>query len=397
MKKILSVNAGSSSLKFKIFAMPAETVIASGKFERIGIEHPLVEIKYGDGQKFSEEAKVKNHSEAVQILLDKLLDLKIIASYDEISGVGHRVVAGGEFFKESVVVDTNNERLIEKTFELAPLHNPANLMGIRAFKQALPHAVAVAVFDTAFHQTMPEENYLYAVPYKWYENYSVRRYGAHGTSHRYVASVAADMLGRPLEDLKLISCHLGAGASICAIKDGKSFNTSMGFTPLAGVTMATRSGDVDFSAVAYMMRKLKVKNVSQMVETLNHESGMLGISGKYSDSRDILEAAEAGDHRAYLANEIFERSVIDYIGQYTFEMGGVDGIIFTAGIGENSQETRESIVKKLAFLGINLDKVNNQTRGKNTFISTPDSKVKVMRIMTDEELLIARDTFNLAK
>ncbi|NME41554.1 acetate kinase [Lactobacillus agilis] len=395
MEKVLAINSGSSSLKFKLFVMPAEEVIAAGKIERIGIKDSRVEIKYGLGQKYEKVEDIKDHKVAVDLLMKLLIKLEIIRDYMEINGVGHRVVAGGEYFKHSEIVDDEVIRKIEEIQDLAPLHNPANLIGIKAFKEILPYACSVVVFDTAFHQTMPEENYIYSVPYEWYEKLGIRRYGAHGTSHRYVANEAQKLLNQPLKDLKLISCHLGAGASICAIKNGKSFNTSMGFTPLAGLTMATRSGDVDASAIAYAMDHLGISSIDEMLEILNKQSGLLGISGVSSDMRDVNQAARAGNHRAALAGQIFERTVVDYIGQYIAEMGGVDGIIFTAGIGENSVSLRAHIVEKLAYLGIELDAGENSKRGINNIISTPNSNVTVMRIMTDEEVMIARDVVAL--
>lgn len=395
MEKILAINSGSSSLKFKLFVMPAEEVIAAGKIERIGINDSKVEIKYGLGQKYEKVEDIKDHKVAVDLLMKLLIKLEIIRDYMEINGVGHRVVAGGEYFKHSEIVDDEVIKKIEEIQDLAPLHNPANLIGIKAFKEILPYACSVVVFDTSFHQTMPKENYLYSVPYEWYEKLGIRRYGAHGTSHRYVANEAQKLMNQPLSELKLISCHLGAGASICAIKNGKSFNTSMGFTPLAGLTMATRSGDVDVSAVAYAMDHLGITSIDEMIEILNKKSGLLGISGVSSDSRDVNKAAREGNHRAFLASQIFERTVLDYIGQYIAEMGGVDGIIFTAGIGENSVSLRKHIVDKLAYLGIELDEGENSKRGINNIISTPNSNVTVMRIMTDEEVMIARDVVAL--
>ena len=395
MEKVLAINSGSSSLKVKLFVMPAEEVIAAGKIERIGINDSKVEIKYGLGQKYEKVEDIKDHKVAVDLLMKLLIKLEIIRDYMEINGVGHRVVAGGEYFKHSEIVDDEVIKKIEEIQDLAPLHNPANLIGIKAFKEILPYACSVVVFDTSFHQTMPKENYLYSVPYEWYEKLGIRRYGAHGTSHRYVANEAQKLMNQPLSELKLISCHLGAGASICAIKNGKSFNTSMGFTPLAGLTMATRSGDVDVSAVAYAMDHLGITSIDEMIEILNKKSGLLGISGVSSDSRDVNKAAREGNHRAFLASQIFERTVLDYIGQYIAEMGGVDGIIFTAGIGENSVSLRKHIVDKLAYLGIELDEGENSKRGINNIISTPNSNVTVMRIMTDEEVMIARDVVAL--
>lgn len=394
--EILAVNSGSSSFKFKLFVMPEEKVIASGQIERIGQTGSIVTIKHHDGEKYERKDNIKNHKEAVQELMDLLLELRIIKDYSEIDGVGHRVVAGGEYFDHSVIVDENVIAKIHEIAEMAPLHNPANLVGIEAFKKILPQATSVVVFDTAFHQTIPEENFIYSVPYEWYEKYGVRRYGAHGTSHRYVAGEAAKLLGRPLEDLKLVSCHIGAGASICAIKNGKSFDTSMGFTPLTGVTMATRSGDVDVAMISYMMEKLNIDSMTEMIYMLNKESGLLGISGVSQDSRDILQVAHA-NHRAQLSLDILVKDVVEYIGQYTFEMGGLDGIIFTAGVGENSDEIRAAILERLGFLGITIDQEENQKRGVTNIISGPDSKITVMRIQTDEEVMIARDVMDLSQ
>jgi len=392
--EILAVNSGSSSFKFKLFVMPEEKVIASGQIERIGQAGSVTTIKHNHGEKFQRKDNIKNHKEAVQILMDLLLELKIIHNYSEIDGVGHRVVAGGEYFDHSVVVDDDVIAKIHKIADMAPLHNPANLVGIEAFKKILPHATSVVVFDTAFHQTIPEENFIYSVPYEWYEKYGVRRYGAHGTSHRYVAGEAAKLMGRPLKDLKLVSCHLGAGGSLCAIKNGKSFDTSMGFTPLTGITMATRSGDVDVSMVSYMMDKLGINSITEMVYMLNKESGLLGISGVSPDSRDIMQVAHA-NHRAQLSLDIMIKDVVKYIGQYAFEMGGLDGIIFTAGVGENSDEIRAAIMDRLAFLGITINDEENQKRGETGIISGDDSSVTVMRIPTDEEVMIARDVVSL--
>lgn len=395
--EILAVNSGSSSFKFKLYNMPEETVISSGQIERIGLEDSIITIKHHDGEKYESTEKIADHKAAVQKLMDMLLDLNIIKDYSEIEGVGHRVVAGGELFDHSVVVDDKVIDQINDIAEMAPLHNPANLIGIKAFKKILPEATSVVVFDTAFHQTMPEENYIYSVPYEWYEKYGVRRYGAHGTSHRYVSAEAAKLMGRPLEDLKIVSCHVGAGASICAIKNGKSFDISMGFTPLTGITMATRSGDIDVSLVSFMMNKLHIDSIQEMVDKLNHESGLLGISGISPDSRDIL-AVEDTNHRAKLAMDIMNKDIVKYIGQYAFEMGGLDGIIFTAGVGENSQETREDVMKRLAFAGVTINEEENAKRGDvANIVSGPDSKVTVMRIPTDEEVMIARDVLALSK
>lgn len=394
MDKVLAVNSGSSSLKFKLFEMPSEAVIASGLIERIAIPGSQTTIKYRNGKVYKHQGTVKNHGEAVNNLMELLISLGIIEKYSEITGVGHRVVAGGEYFSKSVVVTDEVIRKIKNITELAPLHNPANLIGIQAFKEMLPDACSVVVFDTAFHQTMPEENFLYSVPYEWYEKLGVRRYGAHGTSHRYVAGEAAKLMGRPLKDLKLVTCHLGAGSSLCAIKNGKSFDTSMGFTPLTGVTMATRSGDVDVSMIAFVMDKLGINSISEMVYTLNKESGLAGISGVSSDMRDILSVSHA-KHRARLAIDIFVKDIVKYIGQYYFEMGGIDGIVFTAGIGENSAVIRKMIMERLSFMNITIDNEKNEEQDGATVISGEDSAITMMKIPTNEELMIARDVMEL--
>lgn len=394
MDKVLAVNSGSSSLKFKLFEMPSEAVIASGLIERIAIPGSQTTIKYGNGKVYKHQGTVKNHGEAVNNLMELLISLGIIEKYSEITGVGHRVVAGGEYFSKSVVVTDEVIRKIKNITELAPLHNPANLIGIQAFKEMLPDACSVVVFDTAFHQTMPEENFLYSVPYEWYEKLGVRRYGAHGTSHRYVAGEAAKLMGRPLKDLKLVTCHLGAGSSLCAIKNGKSFDTSMGFTPLTGVTMTTRSGDVDVSMIAFVMDKLGINSISEMIYTLNKESGLAGISGVSSDMRDILSVSHA-KHRARLAIDIFVKDIVKYIGQYYFEMGGIDGIVFTAGIGENSAVIRKMIMERLSFMNITIDNEKNEEQDGATVISGEDSAITMMKIPTNEELMIARDVMEL--
>lgn len=389
MEKTIVINSGSSSLKFKLFVMPNEDVLASGLIERIGIDGSAITIKYGAGEKYTSQEDIKDHKIAVDRLLALLLELNIVASLDEITAVGHRVVAGGEYFKTSAVVDEDVIAKIDEIADFAPLHNPANLMGIKAFKKVLPDAFSLAAFDTSFHQSIPEENFLYSIPYEWYEQYGVRRYGAHGTSHRYVAQEAAKFLGKPLEELKLITCHLGAGSSICAVKDGKSFDTSMGFTPLTGVTMATRSGDIDVALLNYMMDKLGIKSLDEMIYILNNKSGLLGISGVSPDMRDIL-AAKDDNKRAKLALDIFVKNVVKYIGEYVAEMGGVDGIIFTAGIGENSVPVRQMVMQRLAYLGITCDDTANEANADG-YIATKDSKVAVLKISTDEELMIARD------
>lgn len=390
MKKIIVINSGSSSLKFKLFESPSKNVLASGLIERIGLDDSIITIKYNN-KKYREVQTIKDHTAAVDLLLQLLKKLNIVTDLNEISAVGHRVVAGGEYFKKSVPIDSSVIEKIEDIIELAPLHNPANLVGIKVFKKLLPNALSVAAFDTAFHQTLPKENFMYSTPYEWYKNYGVRRYGAHGISHRYVSLRAAKLMGKPVEDLKLVTCHLGAGASITAVKNGKSFDTSMGFTPLTGIQMATRSGDVDVSLVAYMMKKLKVKSVSEILYMLNKESGFLGVSGVSLDMRDVEAAAAKNNKRAELAIKLFYNDIVKYIGQYYMEMEGVDGIVFTAGIGENSPETREAIMNKLSFLGVTINKDENSKRGTEGIVSGKDSSITVMRIPTDEEYMICCD------
>lgn len=390
MKKIIVINSGSSSLKFKLFESPSKNVLASGLIERIGLNDSIITIKYNN-KKYREVQTIKDHTAAVDLLLQLLKKLNIVTNLNEISAVGHRVVAGGEYFKKSVPIDSSVIEKIEDIIELAPLHNPANLVGIKVFKKLLPNALSVAAFDTAFHQTLPKENFMYSTPYEWYKNYGVRRYGAHGISHRYVSLRAAKLMGKPVEDLKLVTCHLGAGASITAVKNGKSFDTSMGFTPLTGIQMATRSGDVDVSLVAYMMKKLKVKSVSEILYMLNKESGFLGVSGVSLDMRDVEAAAAKNNKRAELAIKLFYNDIIKYIGQYYMEMEGIDGIVFTAGIGENSPETRETIMNKLSFLGVTINKDENSKRGTEGIVSGKDSSITVMRIPTDEEYMICCD------
>ena len=396
MSKTIAVNAGSSTVKFKLFDMPSENVVAEGLIERIGMQEGHAKIKYGDGQVHDEKRPFKDHGEAVSYLLDQLINLQIVQDYSEITAVGHRVVAGGEFFKDSAVIDDDVMKKIDELAEYAPLHNPAELEGIKAFKKVLPNAFAVAVFDTSFHADMPKMNALYSVPYEWYEKYGARKYGAHGTSHRYVAARAAKMLNKPLADLKLITCHLGAGASITAIKGGKSFDTSMGFSPLAGITMATRSGDVDPSLVNFMEHKLDISS-DEMIDILNHKSGLLGISGISSDMRDVEKAAKEGNQRAQLAIDKDVNSVVKYIGSYIAEMDGVDAIAFTAGVGENDISFREKVANRLSFFGVQVDHDKNDIRGEERVISTEQSKIKVLLIPTNEELMIVRDIERLKK
>lgn len=395
MSKTIAINAGSSSLKWQLYQMPEEQVIAKGIVERIGLKDSIFTIKHGDGEKYEEIIDIDNHEIAVKMLLDKLIELKILKNHDEITGVGHRVVAGGEYFKDSAVVDDDVLAKVEELSELAPLHNPANAMGIKAFRKILPDITSVVVFDTSFHTTMPEQSYLYSIPYEYYEKYSVRKYGAHGTSHRYVAERAAEMLGKPIEELKLITCHLGNGASITAVEGGKSVDTSMGFTPLAGVTMGTRSGDIDPSIFPYLMRKLGLTDVQDMVDILNKKSGLLGLSGISSDMRDVKDNLD--NPRAKAAYDIFADRIRKYIGSYVTVMNGVDAIIFTAGIGENAGDIRAKVIDGMTWFGCKIDPEKNAVHGEEAVISTDDSTVKVLLIPTDEELMIARDVERLKK
>ncbi|MDM5221644.1 acetate kinase [Peribacillus sp. NJ11] len=394
MSKIMAINAGSSSLKFQLFDMPSENVITKGLVERIGLENSTFTLSV-EGENVSETVHIPNHDVAVRLLLKKLIDHRIIDSFEEIDGVGHRVVHGGEVFSDSVLITEDVIKEIEKLSELAPLHNPANITGIKAFRQILGDVPAVAVFDTAFHQTMEAGSYLYSLPFEYYENYGIRKYGFHGTSHKYVSQRAAEMIGRPIEQLRLLSCHLGNGASITAIKGGKSIDTSMGFTPLAGVTMGTRSGNIDPALIPYIMEKTG-KTADEVLDVLNKKSGILALSGFSSDLRDIQVEADKGNERAELALEVFADRIHKYIGSYSAKMGGVDGIIFTAGIGENSQTIRGKILEGLEFMGVYWDKDLNRTLGKEAFINTPYSPVKVMVIPTNEEIMIVRDTMKIA-
>ncbi|MED3907883.1 acetate kinase [Peribacillus simplex] len=394
MSKFMAINAGSSSLKFQLFEMPSEKVITKGLVERIGLKNSAFTLSV-EGEKISETMDIPNHEVAVVLLLKKLIDHRIIDSFEEIDGVGHRVVHGGEIFSDSVLITEDVIEEIEKLSELAPLHNPANITGIKAFGKILDDVPAVAVFDTAFHQTMAAGSYLYSLPLEYYENYGIRKYGFHGTSHKYVSQRAAEMIGRPIEKLRLISCHLGNGASITAIKGGKSIDTSMGFTPLAGVTMGTRSGNIDPALIPYIMEKTG-KTADEVLDVLNKKSGILALSGFSSDLRDIQVEADKGNERAELALKVFADRIHKYIGSYSAKMGGVDGIIFTAGIGENSQTIRGRILEGLEFMGVYWDKDLNRTSGKEAFINTPYSPVKVMVIPTNEEIMIVRDTMKIA-
>ncbi len=391
--KIISINAGSTTLKFQLFNMDNEEVIVKGLFERIGIDGSQYTLKY-NGEKIEEQVDLPNHTEAVNILLDKLISLNIIKSLDEIDGVGHRVVQGGDKYDSSVIITEDVINDIENLKELAPLHNPAGLLGIRAFKEALPDVKMVAVFDTAFHQTMPRESYLYPVPYDWYKNYRVRKYGFHGTSHRYIVEKVKELTGK--DDLKVISCHIGGGASIAAVDGGKCIDTTMGFTPLAGIMMGTRSGDIDPSIIPYIMEK-EGKNASEVIDDLNKKSGLLGMSQVSSDYRDIQKGMSEGDDSCILANDKMIKTIVGYIANYYVLLGGADVITFTAGLAENSVALRATIIEKLSCLGIKVDDEANSTNGEIRKISAEDSSTLVYVIPTDEELMIARDTLSLVK
>jgi acetate kinase len=394
MRNILAINAGSSSLKFQLLKMPEEYVTAIGQIERIGIPGSFIKLK-SEALNTKKEQAINNHADAVALLLEMLISEGVVRSYEEIDGVGHRVVHGGEVFSDSVLITDEVLEKLEELSSLAPLHNPANIVGIKEFQKALPGVPAAATFDTAFHQTMTESSFLYPLPYEYYEKYGIRKYGFHGTSHKYVTERAAVLLNRPLEDTRLISCHLGNGASIAAVKGGKSIDTSMGFTPLAGVTMGTRSGNIDPALIPYIMERTG-KNVEEVLEILNKESGMLALSGFSSDLRDIEIQASEGNERAQLALDVFAGRIHKYIGSYAAKMGGVDAIIFTAGIGENSDVIREKVLHGLEFMGVYFDPDLNNIRGKEVYISFPHSPVKVLVIPTNEEIMIARDTMRVA-
>ena len=393
MDKILVLNSGSSSLKYQLFNVDNGhyEVAAKGLAERIGIEGSFVSIKIGDGEKVVKEVALPTHQEAIREVFALLLD-GVLKSMDELSGVGHRVVHGGEYFDRSVLVTDEVVDRIAELCTLAPLHNPAALLGIQAIKALLPNVPQVVAFDTAFHQTMKPEAYMYALPKEQYKNYKIRRYGAHGTSHLFVSRVAADLIGKKG---KIITCHIGNGASITAVKDGECVDTSMGFTPLAGVVMGTRSGDVDPFVPLYIM-KTQNKTVEEVDNLLNKQSGMFGLCG-YSDNRDVEAKYFAGDADAIVAMQVYTYSIVKYIGAYTAAMGGVNAIVFTGGVGENGSEVRKLVCERLAFMGIELDEEANKLRGKTVEISKPNSKVRVFVIPTNEELVIAQDTEKLIK
>ena len=405
MAKIMAVNAGSSSIKFQLLEMPEEKVIASGTVEKIGSVdgagkplNGIVTLKY-NGKKEETNPVIPTHAEGVQLVLDALIDKQILKSLDEINGVGHRIVQGGEYFKDSTLVDGPDGVVVKKIAELAdlaPLHNPAHIVGIKAFYKALPNVPEVVVFDTVFHQTMPEEAYMYAIPYEWYTKYGIRKYGAHGTSHKYVSQRAAELIGKPLEDTNVIVCHLGNGASISAVEGGKCKDTSMGLTPLEGIPMGTRTGNIDPTVVSYICNK-EGKTADEVVTILNKKSGYLGLSGRSNDARDVTEGMNNGDHRCKLTFDVQAKRVADYVASYWLYLGGkVDVIAFTAGMGENLKHLRKNIVDRLAPLGVKLDEKLNDTFSDERIISTPDSKIQVWIIPTNEEVMIARDTVRVA-
>ncbi len=391
--KVLSVNCGSSSLKFQAYEMPEEKVLIQGLFERIGIDGSFYTIKI-NGEKIKKEVELPNHEVAVQYLTEELLNHHVVESLEEIEAIGHRTVHGGDKFNSSVVITEEVMNQLEELIPLAPLHNPAGITGIRAFQKMIPNAKAVAVFDTAFHQTMDQTSYLYSVPYEWYTKYGVRKYGFHGTSHQYVSERMNEILGRT--DTRIITCHIGSGGSISAVKNGKCIDTSMGFTPNAGIMMGTRSGDIDASMIKYLMDKTGM-SIDEIDNVLNKKSGLVGISGVSSDSRDIEDGIKENNERCILAQEMYVKRVVEYIAKYYVELGGIDALVFTAGVGENSISTRKQIVDKLACLGIKLDEEANNVRGEETCISASDSSALVYIIPTDEEVMIARSAYTLSK
>lgn len=391
--KILSVNAGSSSLKFQMYEMPSEKVLISGVFERIGINDSFYTIKI-NGEKVKKEAVLNDHEDAVKILINELFENKVIASLDEIEGVGHRVVHGGSKYASSVVIDEDVVSTIKSLFDLAPLHNPANLLAINAFRKELPEVTQVAVFDTSFQASMKKAEYIYPVPYEWCEKYGVRKYGFHGISHNYLANRMSEVLGK--DNFKLITCHLGGGCSIEAISNGKCVDASLGFSPNSGLMMGTRCGDVDVQLIPFVMDKSGM-SLDEVMNALTKKSGFLGVSGVSSDSRDIEAGVNNGDERCILAQEMFVNRCVEFIAKYYVKLGGVDAICFSAGLGENSIPTRKQIVDKLAVLGIKISDERNNVRGKEVLISSDDSSVPVWVIPTDEEVMIARDTFEFIK
>jgi acetate kinase len=392
--KIMAVNAGSSSLKFKLLELPEEKVITNGVVERIGLDDAIYSITV-NGKKEKQVLAIKDHAVAVKLVLDDLVKRQIVKCLDEIEGVGHRVVQGGWYFKDSALVTDDVIKKIEKLSVLAPLHNPAHVVGIKAFQKALPDVPQVVVFDTSFHQTMEPETYMYATPYEWYEKHHIRKYGAHGISHKYVAGVCLDLLKK--KNAKIVTLHIGNGASLAAVKNGKVVDTTMGLTPLEGIPMGTRSGNID-PTVLQVINEKEGLSIQELIYILNNKSGYLGVSGVSHDSRDVEEAMDAGNKRAKLALDIQFKRIADYIGSYYVLMGGLDAIVFTAGIGENSWYCRQEISRRLKVLGVEIDEeFNKKTRGQLKELSTPKSKVKVYIIPTDEEVMIARDVVRIVK
>lgn len=391
--KILSINAGSSSLKFTLFDFPEKKELMSGNFEKIGVGNSFYKIKV-NGEKIERSIDMKDHSDAVKLLMDELLANKVIDNLEDIDGIGHRIVQGADRYNKSVLIDEKVITDIDELSSLAPLHNPAHIIGIKAFKEVLPNVPMVAVFDTAYHQTIEEVNYLYPVPYDWYKNYNVRKYGAHGTSHRYVNLEISKQLGR--DDLKVISCHIGNGSSITAIDKGTVIDTSMGFTPLAGVMMGTRCGDIDVSLIPYVMKK-ENKSIDEIMTDLNKKSGLLGVSGVSSDSRDVEDAANNGNARAILAQEIYAQKIANYVAMYNNMLNGADVITMTAGLGENAIHMRKMIIERIQSLGVVIDEEANNSRGEFKLITKPESKIPVYVVPTNEELMIALDTYELVK
>jgi len=397
--KILTVNAGSSSLKFNLISLPEEKELVSGNFEKIGLNGGIYSLKI-NGSKIQKEAEMKDHKVAIELLIKELLENNIIKSLDEIDGVGHRLVHGGDKYASSVIIDDEVTNTVEELSSLAPLHNPANVLGIKAFKEALPNVPMVGVFDTAFHQTMKEEEFLYTVPYSWYKDYKIRKYGFHGTSHKYITKVIQDKLGK--KDVNIISCHIGSGASLCCIKNGESIDTTMGFTPNAGVAMGTRSGDIDYSVIPYYINETGA-TLKEVDNILNKKSGLLGLSGVSSDHRDIEAEIAKGNKLAGLADNIYITRIVDYIARYYVKLEGkVDALVFTAGLGENAREFRAHIIERLACLGILIDDEKNMNTASylettEGLISSNESKVPIYVIPTNEELMIALDTYDLIK
>ena len=391
--KILSVNCGSSSLKFQMYEMPEEKVLISGVIERIGSQNSFYTVKF-NGEKIKKETEILEHSKAVEILIEELFNYNVVVNLDEIKAVGHRVVHGGDKYAQSTVITDEVMETIEELIPLAPLHNPANLMGIKAFKENIPNAMSVAVFDTAFPQTMPMESFLYGVPYEWYTDYKVRRYGFHGISHDYVTDTMKKELGK--EEVNLITCHLGNGSSIFAIKDSKCYNSSLGFSPNSGLMMGTRCGDVDTFIIPYVMKQ-SGKSFEEVMDILNKQSGLLGVSGVSSDSRDIEDGIKDGNERCILAQKLFVQRVCEYIVKFWYQLGRVDAICFAGGIGENSIMTRKQIIDNLKQLGVKLDESANDVRGEFRLITSDDSTIPCYIIPTDEEVMIARDTYEFAK